>query len=230
VNQRNGESIDSLEAGGEVPEQTRIAWAIALSVSWGSLKRRLSRSMITMSGVVLAIAFLTYMLVNDDITSALVRADVDALNLLLQKAGVDIFEAEGTDRRMVLLISLSLLTCLVGIVNSMLMSVTERIKEIGTMKCLGALDSFILKIYFIEASLQGIIGTLMGMGLGLLVALLVSLRGFRSYVVQYLPYGQLLQSLVIAFVIGSIIAVVAAIAPAQWAARKEPVDAMRVEE
>ena len=52
----------------------------------------------------------------------------------------------------------------VGIINAMLMSVTERIREIGTMKCLGALDAFILKIYFIEAALQGLIGTAMGTG------------------------------------------------------------------
>jgi len=221
---------DGVMKGAEIPEQTRISWGIAVSVSWGSLKRRLGRSLVTMAGVILAIAFLTYMLVTDNITKAMIAANLDELNVLLQKAGVDILEAGGTDSRMILLISLALFTCLVGIVNAMLMSVTERIKEIGTMKCLGALDTFILKVYFIESSLQGLMGTLIGMVLGLLVGLLVSLRSYRGYVFSYMPAGGILVSLLVALVIGTLISVVAAIAPARWAATKEPVDAMRVEE
>jgi len=215
--------------GEQIPEQTPVSWGIAFGVSWGSLKRRLFRSLITMSGVVLAIAFLTYMLVTDSIARALVTANVDRLNLLLQRAGVDIFAAAGTDRRMLLLIGLSLFTCLVGIVNAMLMSVTERVKEIGTMKCLGALDSFVLKTYFIEAALQGIIGTALGIGIGVLVGFVVSLNAFHGYVVQFFPWGGACKAMVIALLIGSVISIVAAIAPAQWAARKQPVEAMRAE-
>ena len=95
---------------------------------------------------------------------------------------------------------------------------------------LGALDSFILKIYFIEAALQGLLGTAMGMTLGLLVAFAVSLHAYRGYVAAHFPGQDVLGSLAVAFVVGSIIAVAAAIAPAQWAAKKEPVEAMRAEE
>jgi len=227
MERRNEESLEGLE---DIPRQTPISWAVAMMVSWGSLRRRLFRSLITMVGVVLAIAFLTYMLVTNDITTALVRADVDALNVLLQKAGIDIFQQAGTDSRMILLISLSLFTCLVGIINAMLMSVTERVREIGTMKCLGALNTFILKIYLIEASLQGIIGTLIGMVVGVVVGMVVSVSGYGSHVIRHFPAGEVAQSLGIAVVVGSIISVVAALAPAQWAAAKEPVEAMRTEE
>ncbi len=213
-----------------VPEQVRISWRVALTVSWGSLRRRLFRSTITMMGVVLAIAFLTYMLVTDNITGALVGANVDALNVLLQRAGVDILAGAGPDSRMILLISLSLFTCLVGIVNAMLMSVTERVKEIGTMKCLGALNNFILRIYFIESVLQGVLGTLLGMGLGLLVALAAALRAYGKFTFEWFPAGSVVFTLLLALLIGSVISIVAAIAPAHWAASKEPVDAMRVEE
>ena len=41
---------------------------------------------------------------------------------------------------------LSLLVCVVGIVNTQLMAVADRFREIGTMKCLGALDRFILRL------------------------------------------------------------------------------------
>ena len=214
----------------KIPEQTPVSWGLALTVSWGSLRRRLMRSLVTMLGVILAIAFLTYMLITDNITAALVGANIDELNLVLQKNGIDIFEAGKTDQMMLLLIGLSLLTCLVGIINAMLMAVTERIKEIGTLKCLGALDSFIVKTYFIESSIQGIIGTLLGMTIGLSVAVAVSVNTYHGYVFSTFPALAALSTLLWAFVVGAAISVSASILPAYMAAKKEPVDAMRVEE
>jgi len=229
---KNSYSIERrMEDLNKIPDQAIIPWSVAFSVSWGSLRRRFFRSLITMVGVVLAIAFLTYMLVMDDITKALVVQNIDELNLLLQKADVDIIaDSSGKDTRMILLIGLSLFTCLVGIINSMLMSVTERVREIGTMKCLGALSTFILKIYFIESALQGIIGTFIGIFLGLLVGTGISLHYFRAYVWKFMPWLDIGISLGWACLIGAIISVVAAVAPAYWASSKEPVDAMRVEQ
>ena len=214
----------------DIPDQTPVPWGVALIVSWGSLRRRFLRALITMLGVVLGIAFLTYMRVNNDIMHALIRVKDDGLNVLLQKAGVDIYAAQGTDTMMVLLIGLSLITCLVGIVNAMLMSVTERIKEIGTLKCLGAEDSFIVKTYFIESSLQGVIGTALGALIGLLIAVGVDLISYGHWVFAAFPWMAVSLSLTLALVIGSLMSVAASILPAYWAARKQPIDAMRVEE
>ncbi|MBU4199734.1 MAG: ABC transporter permease, partial [Verrucomicrobia bacterium] len=50
-----------------IPAQVSVPWVVVLAVSWGSLRRRFFRSLITMLGVVLAIAFLTYMMVTDDV-------------------------------------------------------------------------------------------------------------------------------------------------------------------
>jgi ABC-type lipoprotein release transport system permease subunit len=183
-----------------------------------------------MSGVVLAIAFLAYMLVTDNVATSLAAANVDRINVLLQRAGVDILRGPGTDSRTLLLIGLSLLACLVGIVNAMLMSVTERTKEIGTMKCLGARSGFILQTYFIEAVLQGILGALAGLAVGALVAVLSGLRAYGAAVLEFFPARAVLGSLAVSFAVGFLISVMAAIAPAAWAAAKEPVDAMRVEE
>ena len=108
----------------EIPEQKPVRWSIAFMISWRAMRRRFIRSMITMLGVILAVAFLTYMLVTNGITRALILAGNEELNLLLQVAGVDIFSSGEIDQMMILLIGLSLFTCLVGIVNSMLMSVT----------------------------------------------------------------------------------------------------------
>lgn len=214
-----------------IPEQEEISWRIAFTVSWAGLRRRILRSLITMLGIVLAIAFLTYMLVIDNVTESLKAVSGnDALTVLLQKAGVDTFAAGKTDSMMLLLIGLSLLTCLVGIVNSMLMSITERVREIGTMKCLGAMDSFIVKAYFIESSLQGVFGTLCGNAIGLVVALVILLASYGRHVPAHFPGLKILTSLGVSFLIGALISIVASIAPAYMAARKQPVDAMRVDE
>lgn len=215
-----------------IPRQVDVPWGVVIAVSWGSLRRRILRSLITMSGVILAIAFLTYMMVHDEIVTSLIAAHDDALNLLLQKAHIDIYAVGGTDTMMLLLIGLSLLTCLVGIINAMLMSVTERIKEIGTLKCLGAQDGFIVQAYFVESSLQGILGTICGIVIGLAVAIVIAFVSFGGHVFTQMPLAAsgMARSLVIAFVLGSLMSVFASIAPAYWASKKQPVDAMRVEE
>lgn len=213
-----------------IPEQAPVSWAVAAAVSWAGLRRRLLRALITMLGVILAIAFLSYMLLTDAVTRALIAADDSALNILLQKASVDIFADGGTDRMMILLIGLSCLTCLVGIVNSMLMSVTERVREIGTLKCLGARDLFVLKMFLIESALQGVFGALVGAGLGTLVAFGAAVVNYRGYAFTHLPVGALLEALLVSFLVGTLLSIVASIAPAYMAARKQPVEALRVEE
>jgi putative ABC transport system permease protein len=214
----------------EIPNQYSIPWSVAFQVSWAGVRRRIFRSAITMLGVVLAIALLTYMFVTQNITEALVKANIDDLNVLLQKQGIDIFSGSRVDSMTILLITLSLVTCLVGIINAMLMSVTERIKEIGTLKCLGALDSFIVKSYFIESLLQGFMGTLFGIVIGIVVTLIIAMTNYGRHVLAFFPHLAALQSVVIAALTGLLISIAASIAPAYWAAKKEPVEAMRVEE
>ena len=129
------------------------------------------------------------------------------------------------------LVVLALLVCFVGIVNAMLMSVTERFREIGTMKCLGALDSFIVKLFLLEASFQGIVGTVFGIILG---AILSVLRASWAYgfgnTFRFFPIGGILFSALLALVAGSILSVIAALFPARAAARMQPVEALRSEQ
>lgn len=218
------------ESQREIPPQSPISWNIAFSISWSGLRRRFLRSLITMFGVILAIAFLAYMLITDSITTALVAANNEQLNTKLQEAGVDIFAADESNEMMLLLIGLSLLICLVGIINSMMMAVTERVREIGTLKCLGALDTFIVKTFFIESSLQGVIGTVMGMAVGLLIAVAITLVNFTGQAMTYIPVVDIVKALAVTFVIGTLISITASIGPAYLAARKQPVEAMRVEQ
>ena len=127
------------------------------------------------------------------------------------------------------LVGLSLCVAVVGIVNAMLMSVTERFREIGTMKCLGALDTFIVKLFLLESVFLGFIGTVMGIASGLVLTALFSTVTYwqlRSILFVALPWNDVLVGMIIALVAGTGLSVLGAIYPAVVAARMEPVVAM----
>ncbi len=149
------------------------------------------------------------------------------------------FAGEELDVRGLWLVGLSLMVCVVGITNAMLMSVTERFREIGTMKCLGALDMFIVKLFLIESLLQGVAGAVLGALIGFALAFIRALIAFhvadpetgQSYwlATRFFPTLQLVGWLGVALFTGVVLTVVAAVYPAIRAARMQPVEAMRVE-
>ena len=125
------------------------------------------------------------------------------------------------------LVVLSLCVAVVGIVNAMLMSVTERFREIGTMKCLGALDSFIIKLFLLESTFQGLAGTCVGILIGLAMTLALGMWDYGGYVFGYFPVFGILRSALAALVAGTVLSLVGAMLPAYKAAKMEPVEAMR---
>ena len=212
----------------------------AVEISLRSLKIRFGRSLITTSGIILAIAFLMSVWSQNEIISSLRQANKSEINLELQKNGVETFTAEGAavseeaqarldeeSSKQTWLISLSLLVCVVGIANAMLMSVTERYREIGTMKCLGALDSFIIKLFLLESTFQGVAGTLAGIVVGLVMTMMLALIDYGMFVFQYFPTGGILRSALAAIVSGTLLSLIGAMLPAYKAAKMEPVEAMR---
>lgn len=128
------------------------------------------------------------------------------------------------------LAALALLVCFVGIVNAMFMTVQERFREIGTMKCLGALDSFIVKIFLVESAMLGFIGTLAGILIGFVLSSLRQWLVYGGATWSYMSLGSLLLAAVMAAAVGLVLSTIAAIFPARKAARMEPVEAMRIEE
>jgi hypothetical protein len=127
------------------------------------------------------------------------------------------------------LLGLALLVAFVGILNAMLMSVTERFREIGTMKCLGALDGFIVKLFLIESLFQGIVGTVIGIAVGLGLSLAAAATTYGGYAFRNLPCGQILTAIAISLAVGVGLTVAGAVYPAWQAARMQPIEAMRVE-
>ena len=127
------------------------------------------------------------------------------------------------------LVGLALLVAFVGILNAMLMSVTERFREIGTMKCLGALDGFILKLFLIESLFQGVAGTAVGVLAGLALSGANLTTRYGTYAWRSAPWPAVAVSLLACGAIGVGLTVVGALYPAWQAARMQPIEAMRVE-
>jgi ABC-type antimicrobial peptide transport system permease subunit len=125
-------------------------------------------------------------------------------------------------------IVISLLVTVIGICNAMLMSVTERFREIGTMKCLGALSQFIREVFFIEACLMGFVGSLAGCLFGIVFAACAYSVSFGfGLVLASLSPGTLLLHGMLCLAAGVVLAVVAAIYPASVASRMVPAAALR---
>jgi len=204
----------------------RVVFQLALA----GLRARLARSLVTLVSVVVAIAYLTYSGAMNALAHRLCMVDSEEIRHLLRSAGIDV-EASLTgnplDRW---LVAMALATCAVGIANAMLMSVTERFREIGTMKCLGAEDATVVKLFLIESGLMGAMGSAIGLGAGLLLALVVGLSQFGRFALTHLPVGAVFPHALFSFGVGIALCLVGAGYPAFLAARMRPVDALRVEE
>ena len=118
--------------------------------------------------------------------------------------------------------AVSLLVGGIGIMNIMLVSVTERTREIGTRLAIGALGSDVLLQFLIEAVTLSLLGGLIGVVLGLGGAAGVSaLLGF--------PFSVSGQTVLLAFAFSAVVGVVFGFLPARKAARLNPIEALRHE-
>jgi len=207
----------------KIGKQVVLPLSKAVEISVKGIKIRLGRSMITASGIVLAIAFLMSIFVSGSINKALLERGSEAVRVQLQNIGG---EEQG---KQIWLVVLSLMVCVVGIANAMLMSVTERYKEIGTMKCLGALDRFIIKLFLLESGFMGLFGSVAGALLGGLLMTIVSSINYGLEVITKFPMASFLYYFVISVILGTVLAIIGAIYPAYTAARMVPADAMRSE-
>jgi hypothetical protein len=214
-----------------VQRQSQLPLRKAAQIAWKNIRIRWWRSMLVTSGIILALAFLMYILCSDTLVRNAPHRGSPELVEELIKQGVILDAADESDASVQTwwMVALALLISFVGILNAMVMSVTERFREIGTMKCLGALDSFIVKLYLLESIFQGCAGTLVGLGLGLGLAFLEGLSIYGAETWQLMAVTTFVKLVSICLVTGVVLTILSALYPAWRAAKMQPVDAMRSE-
>ena len=138
-------------------------------------------------------------------------------------------EADGASRALWLIV-VSLLVSGIGIANALLMSVTERFREIGTLKCLGALDRLVVQTFVIESGMLGLVGSILGVGVGGGITVIGNATTYGwATVWRQLPWQSSMTMGLASVGIGLVVAMVAAIYPAVIATRMMPSDALRTE-
>jgi putative ABC transport system permease protein len=134
--------------------------------------------------------------------------------------------AEATSRTMTLLLSsialVSLLVGGIGIMNIMLVSVTERTREIGIRMAVGARSRDILSQFLVESAFLSLLGGTLGVGLGILAALIISNAAKWPTIVS--P-----ESVLLAFGFSAAVGIFFGWYPARKASRQDPIEALRYE-
>lgn len=189
-----------------------ISDAIRLGV--GYIRRRFQRTAINVASIALANSFLTSLILTD---------------LFYAKYNEFLGGSIGVDAYQYWLVAVALIVSVVGITNAMLISVFERYREIGTMKCIGALDQHILMLFLIESIMQGAAGGLIGYVFGLIAAILSS--GFTTGfdIVLRIPPASLIIYLFGTTILSIGLSVLASTYPAWRASKLPPVEALSYE-
>jgi len=117
---------------------------------------------------------------------------------------------------------ISLLVGGIGVMNIMLVTVTERTKEIGLLKAIGARDQDILAQFLFESITLSVVGGIIGITLGVIGAFTASLAANIPFVISPL-------SIIIAVSVSTLVGIVFGLYPARRAAQLNPIDALRYE-
>ncbi len=197
-------------------EEQRVYFTFkdALRLGYEHIIRRLDRATINIASIALGIAFLATLMFTD----SLYRAHALAGGA---RMGVETYQYW--------LMFVALVVSVVGITNAMLISVYERYREIGTMKCLGAMDQHIPLLFLVESLIQGVAGGATGFILGIIGAVLSTGFSIGFDIILKVPPTELLGLLLGSTLLSMILSVAATLYPAFRAAKLNPVEALRYE-
>jgi len=129
--------------------------------------------------------------------------------------------------------SLALAVATLGIVNTLVMAILERRREIGVLKALGAADSDVQQLFFVEAGVMGLLGGVLGVIFGWLLGRALTYgtnvylhrQNLNSIELSSVPWWLVLSALGFAV----LVSLAAGLYPASRAAKLNPVDALRYE-
>jgi len=129
--------------------------------------------------------------------------------------------------------SLALAVASIGIVNTLVMAILERRREIGIMKAIGASDEDVQRLFFAEACVMGALGGVLGVALGWTIGRVINLatnlylkkQGLQPEQIWFVPWWLVGGAIVFAI----IVSLISGLYPARRAARLDPVQALRYE-
>ncbi len=196
------------------PGRVSFGLGDALRLGYEHIKKRRDRALINIASVALGIAFLTTLLLTDSFYRAFVAAGGAHLSI---------------ESYQYWLMFVALIVSVVGITNAVLISVYERYKEIGTLKCIGAMDRHILLLFLVESLIQGGIGGVLGFILGVIGALISTGTTTGFDIILKVPATEILTLFLGSTFLSIFLSVIATIYPARNAARLKPVEALRYE-
>ena len=153
----------------------------------------------------------------------------------------NLFSAIQMEKAMVsLLLFLIVLVAAFNIVSSLVMVVTDKKSDIAILRTLGASPTTITKIFMVQGTVIGVVGTLAGAALGIVFATTISsfigwlnsslgLHLFDAYFINYLPSYLRWQDVVLIVGLSLLLSFLATIYPAMRAAKVQPAEALRYE-
>jgi putative ABC transport system permease protein len=129
--------------------------------------------------------------------------------------------------------SLALAVATLGIVNTLVMAILERRREIGVLKALGAADSDVQSLFFVEAGVMGFLGGILGITFGWLLSRAITFgtnvylkrQSLNPIELTSVPFWLVILALIFAV----LVSLAAGLYPASRAAKLNPVDALRYE-
>jgi len=191
-------------------KRVEFPFRAAFWMSLEQIRKRLKRSIILVGSIALGISLLTHL----EMTNVILATYMSSIGSTMEAYQF-------------WLIIVSLFVCGIGLINANLIAIYERYREIGTMKCLGAMDQHVMKLFLIESLIFGAVGGVLGFSFGTITAIASSSVQLGINALSFTPLEAILRYLAISTGLSVLLSVISTMYPALRAARLNPVEALR---